>query len=79
VWQGWANLASNLCAKSHIFKQKDLNLYAKSRITSHIIPQITNHFSANLKSKKITFEIRFEILEVPLDENTWQQILQTTT
>jgi len=30
--QWWANLKSNLSVKSQIFRQKDLNLYAKSQI-----------------------------------------------
>jgi len=37
-----------------------------------ITPQITNHFSPNLKSNQITILLKLEILQVPLDEETQQ-------
>ena len=53
IQQWWANLKWNLCTQ--IFKQRDLNVYAKSEFLS---------------------DVKFRILQVPLDENKWHQILQ---
>jgi len=74
--QRWANLKSNLGAKSQHFRQKDLNLYAKSQIKSQITPR--NHKSFQPKSQIKSNHNCNRILnsEVLLAKTHGNQILQ---
>ena len=63
-YQWWANVKLNLSSESEIFRQKGLNIYAKSQIKSH--PGIANHFRPNLKSNHNSGQHwNLDILEVP--------------